>query len=223
MESARLKRRQVISVSLTVVVLSLSFLTLASSLRSSVFPLSTPSDGGSRFVIPAPLILGAVFHDNLTHLNQPTRMEIYDFVKNHPGMQFRGICCSLNLPIGVVQYHLGLLTQAGLLTIFRDGRYTRYFESKRFSETEMTVISLLRRETTGKILSILLEKQSISHRDLSLQLNISSQALTWQMNRLRQTGLIESFREGMNVEYGLKGEDVVLVRRCIGLYLAQKF
>jgi len=106
MEFARLKRRQVISVSLTAVILSFSFLTLASSLSGSVFPLSTLGDDRSRFVIPAPLILGAVFHDNLARLNQSTRVEIYGFVKNHPGMQFRGICYSLNLPIGVVQYHL---------------------------------------------------------------------------------------------------------------------
>ena len=200
-----MKRSQILSVALLAVVLAFSFLTLVCSERNSAFSPTIPT---------APLFVGATFRDNLASLNQSTRIEIYSFVVSNPGTHFRDLCNYLNLPIGVAQYHLGLLTKAGLVSVFRDGRYKRYFESKRFTETEMTVISILRHQTAGKILLILLENQTISHKNLSLQLKISSQALTWQINRLRETGLIQSVREGMKVKYSLSEAAVTAVKPC---------
>jgi len=203
-----LKRSQILSVALLAVVLAFSFLTLVCSERNSAFSPTIPT---------APLFVGATFRGNTASLNQSTRVEIYNFIISNPGTHFRDICNFLNLPIGVAQYHLSLLTKAGLLSVFRDGRYKRYFESKRFTETEMTAISFLRHETARKILLTLLEKQTIPHKKLSLQLKISSQALTWQMNRLREMRLIESVREGMKVKYSLHEASVMAIRRCVDL------
>jgi predicted transcriptional regulator len=83
-------------------------------------------------------------------LNQTTRIQIYNFITNNPGINFRGICNSLTLPIGVVQYHLAVLMKGGLVSNRRDGRNKRYFESKKFSSIEMKIISVLRHETAGK-------------------------------------------------------------------------
>ena len=203
-----MRRRTVLSFSLVLLVLGFSFFTLTSSQRTPNF---------SPAFSTAPLFAGAIFRDNLVPLNQSTRMEIYSFVKNNPGTQFRGICNSLNLPIGTAQYHLDLLTRAGLLSVFRNGRYKRYFESKRFTEAEMTVISFLRRQTASRILSILLEKTRISHKDLAQQLRISSQALTWQMKRLKDLGLVLCQREQMKVNYFLNETCTVAVRQWVHL------
>ncbi|NIR86718.1 winged helix-turn-helix transcriptional regulator [Candidatus Bathyarchaeota archaeon] len=203
-----MKRSQILSVTLLVVIFAFSFLTVACSERNSAFSPTIPT---------APLLVGATFRDNSASLNQSTRIEIYNFIITNPGTHFRAICNYLNLPIGVAQYHLSLLTKAGLLSVFRDGRYKRYFESKRFTETEMTAISFLRHETARKILLILLEKQTMPHKNLSRRLEISSQALTWQMNRLRETGLIESARDGMKVKYSLQEASVTAIRRCVDL------
>jgi len=136
-------------------------------------------------------------------LNQTTRMDIYSFIKNNPGLHFRALSNYLSMPIGVLQYHLGLLVKGGLVSTHRDGRYRRYFESKRFTETEMRVISVLRNGTSGKILATLFRKPQMTHKDLAAQLNISSQALSWQMNRLEQMSLIKRNVEGLNVKYSL--------------------
>jgi len=123
----------------------------------------------------------------------------------------------LGLPIGVVQYHLGLLTRAGLLSSRRGRRYRRYFESKRFGEIEMKVISLLRHETAGKILAALSQRGSILHKDLASKLDVSSQALSWQMNRLKKTGLVDAVNEGLKVRYLLDEENTVTVEQCLDL------
>jgi len=77
----------------------------------------------------------------------------------------------------------------------------------------MKIISLLRHKTAGKILSILSEKQQPFHKDLASKLRISSQALTWQINRLRKMELIDFVTEGMKVRYFLDQENVAIVKR----------
>jgi len=136
------------------------------------------------FIFSVSLIAELRVDKNLTFLNQSTRLKIYNFVKNNPGVHFRGICNSLSMPIGVVQYHLDLLAKVVLLSVHSDGWYKRYFESQRFSEDEVKVISLLRHDTSRDILVALMENRFITHKDLANWLKISSQALSWQMKYL---------------------------------------
>jgi len=148
-----------------------------------------------------------------TLLNQTTRMEIYSFIQGNPGLHFRALSNYLRLPIGVLQYHLGLLVNGGLLSAYRVGRYKRYFESKKFTELEMKVISILRNGTSGKILVTLFKQPQMAHKDLAAELNISSQALSWQMNRLENMDVIQRSAEGLNVKYSLDEAIYTVVSR----------
>ena len=66
------------------------------------------------------------------------------------------------------------------------------------------MISLLRHETARSILKTMLDKNEISHGELASQLSITSQGLTWQMNRLKEAGVIQANKEGMRVMYSLE-------------------
>jgi predicted transcriptional regulator len=85
-----------------------------------------------------------------------------------------GICDGLGLSVGVVQYHLSVLEQAGLITAYADGQNKRYFETNTFTEKGMQLISLMRHETTAKILTILAQEESAIHRDIASCLGVSS-------------------------------------------------
>jgi predicted transcriptional regulator len=137
------------------------------------------------------------------------------FVKNNPGIHFRGVCNSLGLSVGVVQYRLGVLEQAGLVTAYSDGQNKRYFETKVYTAAEVTLISFLRHETTAKILWILAENSVVLHRDIAQSIGLSSQALTWQMNQLKKIGLINAEREGVNVKYSLNEATANALRHLI--------
>lgn len=210
-----MKRREVLSAFFIAMVLMFSFCALASSRNNSVFPTTIQGISARPIIFSAPLFAGVSYKENPSFLNQQTRIEIYDFIKSNPGIHFRCICKSLSMPIGVVQYHLSVLSNAGLLLVLRDGRYKRYFESKKFTRDEMKIISLLRHGTAGKILATLLEEQTMSHNSLASTLKISSQALTWQMNRLKEKGLINFAMEGMKVLYSLEKEGAAIIRRYI--------
>jgi predicted transcriptional regulator len=157
----------------------------------------------------APIVLGTSLHSNATQpLDQPTRLEIYSYIKENPGVHFRGISQTLGLSVGVVQYHLGVLEHAALITAHFDGQNKRFFERGTYTKTDITLISLTRHETTAKILTILAQS-SAYHKDIAHNLGISPQALTWQMNQLKKTGLIITEKTGINVRYCLIGADAL--------------
>ena len=142
-------------------------------------------------------------------------MAVYDFIKANPGVQFRGICNQLGLSIGLAQFHLGVLKKAGLISFFRDGRYKRFFQSNRFSNKEMKIISLLRHDTAKNILTTVLGRKRISHSELTRELSVTSQGLTWQMNRLETEGIIQEKKQGMKVIYSLENTYAPVVTEMI--------
>jgi len=138
-----------------------------------------------------------------TLLNQTTRTTIFNCIRDNPGFHFRAIADALKMPIGVLEYHLGLLTSRGLVSEHKDGRFRRYFESKKFTETEMKIISVLRHRVSGMILIALLRRPGTRHKDLASQVNVSSQALSWQMKRLEGLKLVRRNFDGLRVNYSL--------------------
>jgi len=149
--------------------------------------------------------------------NNSTRTQIYNFVKDNPGIQFRGICASLSLPVGLAQYHLGVLVKAGLVSFVCDGRYKRYFISKKFSKKEMLTISLMRHKTVKRILEALLNKKQLSHGELAGEVSITSQALTWQMKSIKKTQFILQANDGLRTVYSLDEASAPLLKKYMTL------
>ena len=135
-----------------------------------------------------------------------TRAEVYNFVIANPGIQFRGICTGLGIAIGTAEFHLGVLKRAGLISFLRDGKYKRFFVSKKYSMKEMKLISLLRHENTRKIIKKIASDEIVPHKELASYLSITSQGLTWQINQLRKEGIIKENIDGVKVSYSLNEE-----------------
>jgi predicted transcriptional regulator len=155
------------------------------------------------------MVIGVSYHSDPTTLNQPTRAEIYSYIQDNPGVHFRGICEGLGMSVGVVQYHLDVLMHAGLIVGFSDGNNKRYFEAGTYTQGETELISLARHECTRQILTILSQADAVVHRDLACSLTITSQALSWQMNQLKDAALVSAQKVGVNVRYSLNDADAV--------------
>ena len=135
--------------------------------------------------------------------NSTTRAAVYDFIVANPGIQFRGICTGLSIAIGTAEFHLGVLKKAGLISFVLDGKYKRFFVSKKFSMKEMKLISLLRHETIKEIVKKIIAEKAVPHSKLASYLCITSQGLTWQIDRLREEGIIKENSNGIKVTYSL--------------------
>ncbi len=136
-------------------------------------------------------------------ISNSTRAQVYEFIVANPGIQFRGVCTGLCIAIGTAEFHLGILKKAGLISFVRDGKYKRFFPAKKFSVKEMKLISLLRHETSRIILKTLAAEKTVSHGKLASDLYITSQGLTWQMNRLREQGIVQGNWAATQVTYSL--------------------
>lgn len=197
-------------------IFSYSVLSITSSSSSLTAEYSKLSNTETLFTTKL-LITDVYSVDHKNLLNQSTRFEIYSYVLDNPGVYFRDICRNLGKPVGVVQYHLQTLTSAGLLASFRDGRYKRYFETGRFNKKEIEAISILKHETAGKILRFLYDRRSIPHTKLARELNISSQALTWQIKRLKELGFVESESNFNRIEYYIPENKELCLEHCFKL------
>lgn len=134
-------------------------------------------------------------------LSNSTRLQILAYITANPGVQFRAICAGLTLPVGLAQYHLGILVRSGLVSFVRDGKYKRFFASKKFSKKQVAAIILLRHKTAKRIFEILLDKKQLSHGKLANELCISSQALTWQMKTIKNTNFLLQVNDGLKTVY----------------------
>lgn len=206
-----------------IISLILLFSIILSFITVLVFPqrfrgslVATPLVPHNSQMVQLPLVLGAVLLDRPPPINQSVRTEIYDAIKTNPGIHFRGICNYLGIPVGVAQYHLDFLTKAGFISFLREGRYKRYF-SEKIERGESIIISILRHKTAGRILLKLSERPHISHKNLASELEISSQALTWQMNRLKEMRLVDTCSEGMKMSYFLNEENATAIKLCLDI------
>jgi DNA-binding transcriptional ArsR family regulator len=157
----------------------------------------------------------SVSNASQTPFTNGTRTQIYNYIESNPGVQFRGICASLSLPVGLAQYHLGVLVKAGLVSFIRDGRYKRFFPSKKFSKKEMLTISLMRHKTAKRILEALLNRKQLSHGELAGEVSITSQALTWQMKSLKKTEFVLQANEGLKTIYSLDEASAPLLEKYL--------
>lgn len=176
-----MNKKAAITILLAMLTISMSFVATAAYTPNTFtdFGGVQQVDGLHKLAVSVPMVVGAGLHGNSTPtLNQPTRLEINNFIKSNPGVHFRGICHGLALSVGVVQYHLDVLERAGLITYHTDGQNKRYFENGSFTKTDMRLISLIKHETTAKILTILSQNGSGFHKYLARSLGVSSQALT---------------------------------------------
>lgn len=150
-------------------------------------------------------------------LSNSTRSQIFSYISQNPGVQFRAIASALCLPVGLAEYHLDVLGRSGLVSFIRDGRYKRFFVSKRFSLRDMKLICVLRRRTPKKIFTVLLAKRQLSHGRLAEEVAVTSQALTWQMKTLKDTQLIMHVNDGLKIVYSIDQSVAPLLEKYLSV------
>lgn len=173
-------------------------------------------DGNLHVLLAMPAFTGYIQGINQPS-NNSTRMEIYNYIEANPGIQFRGVCAGLTIPVGLAQYHLGVLVKSGLISFVRDGKYKRFFVSKKFSKKQIAAITMLRHKTAKRIFEVLISKKQLSHGKLADELSISSQALTWQMKSLRNTKFVLQVNDGLKIVYSINKSAMPLLKTSLAM------
>jgi len=140
----------------------------------------------------------------LVPLNQENRSDIYQLIRNNPGVHFREICKKLDKQFGVVQYHVDVLTRAGLIFSKKEGRYLHFFSSEHDSEDKKIVVQCYLQRTTARTILVHLALHGrTAHSDLVITCGVTSQAITFCVKKLVKHDLITESKEGRQKYYEL--------------------
>jgi len=135
-----------------------------------------------------------------------TGQRVFYYIRMHPGTYMREMNRELNLAVGVLQYHLHILENEGLVVFERQSFYTFIYESGAFTNTEIRIMNNLAQKPVRDILLFLVQKPGVSQSDIASFIHCTRPTAAWHMKRLVNQGIVESRKEGRSVTYRIAGE-----------------
>ncbi len=123
-------------------------------------------------------------------LDLESRRRMFDFIRSRPGTYMREMERELEMQVGMLTYHLRVLTDAGMVRTEQEGNHIRYFPSDGFVLTDRKVLSYLRNHSTRAILMHALDRGSIGFGELVELTGVSKSTLSYHLKRMHAAGLI---------------------------------
>lgn len=129
------------------------------------------------------ILYSKIKRENL--LKNALRKRIFDYVKENPGKHYRAILNDLDLPMGVLTYHINRLEKAQYLNSRQDGMFRRFYI--RGPKTEMRFFLS---DIQQSILNVIKENKGISQTKIAEKIDVSRKVVNYHVNILDQAGLI---------------------------------
>jgi alpha-tubulin suppressor-like RCC1 family protein/predicted transcriptional regulator len=118
------------------------------------------------------------------------RNQILAYARAHPGLTLYELSRCTKINMGTVRYHLFILGVNHKITTFNDGKFVRFFpNSNLYSREEQMIISLIRRETIGKIIQTLITTPGLTNTELSRSLEQPNSAISKLTKELCMRGI----------------------------------
>jgi len=127
----------------------------------------------------------------------PTRDTITNSIEAHPGLHFNELVRRLELAPGQLQYHIRELQSTEDVVAEAVYGKTHYFPPE-YGDWERTALALLRRETAGEVVALLLTEGEAPPAAVADELGIARSTLEWHLDRLVEGGLVEKQRDISN-------------------------
>ncbi len=117
-------------------------------------------------------------------LQLDTRRRIFDLIENSPGVHFREVSRRLDIPMGVVEYHINYMLKRDMIVARMEGRYKRYYTEGKIGSKEKRVLAFLRKDVPRAIIVFLMLNPGARHRDLKAELGISGSTLSFHLKKM---------------------------------------
>jgi DNA-binding MarR family transcriptional regulator len=171
------------------------------ALGESSFPICIQG----LMVLVIVLVISLVMYSKIKQenlLKHAQRKRIYDHIMEHPGKHYRAIQSDLDLPMGVLSYHLNRLEKGQYIKSRQDGRYRRFYT--RSTKTDMRFFLT---DIQESILSIIRDNQGISQTKIANKINVSRKVVHYHINILDKAGLITVESRGRESACFVKAPD----------------
>lgn len=123
-------------------------------------------------------------------LDLESRRTIYEMVRSRPGTFLREMERELGMQVGMLSYHLRVLTEAGMIRTEQEGNHLRYFPADGFILNDRKALSHLRNRTSRAILIHVLDRGTVRFSELLEPVGVSKSTLSYHLKRLAAAGLL---------------------------------
>lgn len=149
-------------------------------------------------------------------LELETRRRIYDRIRESPGLHFRALQRDLGIPLGTLEYNLYQMERQGLVVAREDTGTKSFFPNDQMDRRDRDLLHYLRQRWPRAIALEVTHRPGISFKELRERLGILPSALSPQLKRLVQAGLLTERPEGRTKVYECPDAD--RVRRIVIQY-----
>lgn len=141
-------------------------------------------------------------------LELKSRHDLFELIKEDPGLHFREIQRRTGLAVGALQYHLNYLEKKNLIKIESRENTKRYFalQVNRIPGEE-AVMPLLRQEKVRHLLLALLTSKNKTLYELSDITGIPYSSVSRAMERLVSTGIVQRVKTNKETTFSVQNSD----------------
>lgn len=133
-----------------------------------------------------------------------TRRDIYDVIKEYPGLHMRAIQRKTDYDLNLVKYHLIKLKDQELITEIEKEGYKRYFPDSsgeiKIDHQDKKKLSLLRNEKPLGIVLFTLKNEEVTHKQLSEEFDMAGSTLSYHLKKLVNNDILLKRKRKYRIE-----------------------
>ena len=129
------------------------------------------------------IMFSQIKRENL--LKNSIRNRIFEFVKENPGKHYRAILNDLDLPMGVLTYHLNCLEKGQYIKSRQDGMFRRFYIHGSITEVRFSLSHI-----QEAVLTVIKENKGISQSEIAEKIGVSRRVINYHVKILDQAGII---------------------------------
>ena len=145
---------------------------------------------------------GVALYSRLTKselLDNEKRDHVYKLIQQNPGIGASEIAKQTGLGWGTTVYHLDRLERAQMVSSERSGLHRCFFALGAVAREARKGIGALKQDTTRSVAQVLVTRPGITQSELCDALQLSASALSKQVTKMEEAGLVRREREWKSV------------------------
>jgi predicted transcriptional regulator len=162
------------------------------------------------------IFVGAVARARSQINKNERRNAVYAYIAKNPGLTLYDISRGLQMNIGTVRYHLFILDLNHRILSFSETKFVRYFtNSNSYSQEDQALISLVRRDSYGKVLGYMVTRRDVSNMEITRELGIRESLVSRYIKDLTEKGIIIKDQSGFSSAYAIDDSQRERVAKAI--------
>jgi predicted transcriptional regulator len=137
------------------------------------------------------------------------RRRIFDRITQNPGTHFRELQRLLDVPVGMLDYHLKYLEKRGLVASKSEEHYTRYYAESAFDPASKEILSFLRQELPRGIILYIMMHPGCTHGQVLGSIDVTGATLSYHVKRMVTAGVVKAEKSGRETMLGVNEPEKV--------------